>query len=292
MENDKPGFVAKTIKLSDESKNNNFIAKSARKDIFDSTSAQKDNLPTKPIVNLDDLHYSILQMYRDVKANISGGNAIIFKGWHNKRLELDLKRQRLLIEQIDNLGIAAETLANTEAKLFMSVEMRESLIAGMENGIQVAAKLAIAKLGQAETAIKKAEDEKQAIDDGAEARKLALDSSKMQMQMFELKTRAEVNLMEARTQEAKAKARLIEEVVNNLNFENLPPTLQTYIISSVFNPMGNQFQDFEMQEQLKQYVKRSVEADTEIKESQRDIAKAKSGATVAEIHQVRNTIKE
>jgi hypothetical protein len=64
----------------------------------------------------------------------------------------------------------------------------------------------------------------------------------------------------------------------------MPQTLQTYIISSIINPNGNQFQDFDMQEQLKQFVVKEAEgrANSVFAKGESDVAQAMADKKTAE----------
>ena len=67
-------------------------------------------------------------------------------------------------------------------------------------------------------------------------------------------------LTKAKVGQESAKATFIENVLTNIKIEALPSTLQTYIVSTIFNPTGTQFNDFEMQEQIKDYIKQETQA--------------------------------
>ena len=216
-------FIGETTMLVN--KDNNFLDK----------TQNQNNLPAMPTIDLDQMN--LQQMFSSVQEFANEGEAFIFKGRQIKRFEMGVRRQELLIDQIRNLGVAAEVLARTQASLFMSTALRDALIAESEREIRFAV-LAF------ETRVKNEMDNQKAIEDGAEARRIELDRRRAEVEMFKLRETAEVNSINARTEGEKAKANIINEVFKHLNFENLPPALQTYIISSVFNPSGNQFHDF------------------------------------------------
>ena len=242
---------------------------------------KQDNLPESPVFNLDELNKDLLSLTRELHQSLKAKRWFIFKGWDNRRIELDERRQRLLLEQIKNLGYTADELANTQAKIFLSTTVRDALIARNEKEIEIAFR-------KAEVELARVEDEMAQVGDIARARKAELDRFEMETRMAEMKAQAEINQINARTEKDRELTRIIREVVENLDFESLPPTLQTYIISSVFNPDGSQYTDFDMKEQLKELIKRNTEAEVEIKESQRDTAKAKAKLTVADFDKIRN----
>lgn len=98
-------------------------------------------------------------------------------------------------------------------------------------------------------------------------------------------------MLEAHTDEARAKVDFIRNVLGQVNIKDMPPTLQAYITTSIINPNGTQFNDFDMQQQIKEFVIRKEKADTVIKESQADIAKGTSEKTLYDLNSIRNSTK-
>ncbi len=101
----------------------------------------------------------------------------------------------------------------------------------------------------------------------------------------------ENNILNAKSKEQRERAEFVSNIVRNVDVSKMPETLQTYIISSIFNPNGTQFNDFDMQQQIKQFLIRGVEADTIDKEAQSKLSKAKSDLAREEINQTRDTLK-
>lgn len=111
------------------------------------------------------------------------------------------------------------------------------------------------------------------------------------LELDNVKKIIENNILNAKSTEQKERALFISNIVKSIDVSKMPHTLQSYIISSIFNPNGTQFNDFDMHEQIKEFVIRREKADTIIKESQSDIAKGTAEKTLDDLTTIRNNTK-
>jgi hypothetical protein len=173
-------------------------------------------------------------------------STIWFKKRGVKKAELDVEHQRLVLDQISNLRSINSELVNLQADLFFSQDMLQAIIsdrtADIKRKMELFAKEHQVRIHGLNATIKSA-------DLDLEAKELS-----------NLNTKADINLKTAQTEESKAKAYFIKYVLESIDIASMPQTLQTYIISTIFSPNGTQFNDFDMQEQIKQFVVKTTEA--------------------------------
>lgn len=110
---------------------------------------------------------------------------------------------------------------------------------------------------------------------------------KIQIKKLEL----ENAILEAQTDEARTKVDFIKNILSQVNVKDMPATLQAYITTSIINPNGTQFNDFDMQQQIKEYVIRKERAETIEKESQAEVAKKTAEKTVFDLDTIRRGTK-
>jgi hypothetical protein len=192
--------------------------------------------------NLSDLNLNYVNLVQELNQMLETPNpkTRISKWWRSKHWRYDQGRIDHITTYIEKINIANTAILNLQAKLAVNQEVLEMLIAGAFQQAERAAEL---QLAQHQNAL-------QAISDEQEGRKHQLKA----LEIANLNSMADVNLKSAKTQEALAKADFMKMVLTQIDISAMPPTLQTYITSSIFNPNGTQFNDFEMQEAIKGYV--------------------------------------
>jgi len=224
---------------------------------------------TTGIPTFDLSKLNLLQLSQELQKSLDSKSSMFIwrRERQNQKLLLEREKIKIILETIKDLTLTQKELINFQAETFLSNEMLSAIIAN--NRLVIKEQLELKKKEfllihkQLDDGIVKIDHEKRAREIDLEARELD-----------NLRKRAELNLLNAQTEEAKAKAQLIIYVVNELNLKNMPQTLQTYLISSIVNPQGSQYQDFDMQEQLKKFVIKEADAraritaaDASIKES-------------------------
>lgn len=245
---------------------------------------EDENLLPDKTFDLEQLN--LLNLAKGLEDTLSAKRpkSVYFKWLGNKKHKLDAEQQDWVLRQIQNAVAISDNLSQLKAKIFLSPEVVSNLIRGYR--------------GEAQRLFELQEKEHinnlSKIDDDMTSRQIIIEAGRLQ----NLKTQAEINMMNATTQEAKAKADLIMYVVKELDLKNMPQTLQTYLISSIVNPNGSQFNDFDMQEQLKQFVVKEADAKARIAiakatsdEAQAYADKKTSENTVFNLDSIRNKPK-
>lgn len=218
--------------------------------------------PAKPIMPTLDLSLNIGELKSQLISNLNQRSScfIFLRRRENTKIELQREKVNHLIGLIDDMVKVNRSVINYQAELFLSQAVFENIIKGFYVEAQRQAEL---KLFEHLNALSKIKDE-------SAERKLKLDA----LNIANLKSMAEVNQMEARTEQEKIKADLMREAVNNIS--KLPPSLQTYIYRAVFNPNDKQEDDILLQDEIREYVKTEREAQAELKKQEARRAKAQA----------------
>lgn len=246
------------------------------------------NVPGVPTFNLSELN--LLELDRELRNSLKSNSSsfIFMRERENKKLELQKDKVNIILQTIRDLNLTQKELTNFQADTFLSNELLEQIIAEKREEIR---NLAAIKKKKFLIEHKTLDDQLLQIDHVKEARETVLQAAKL----ANLKTQQEINIMMANSEEAKAKAQLIMYVLKELDLKNMPQTLQTYLITSIVNPQGSQYQDFDMQEQLKKFVIKEADAkarqslaNASIVETQADVSKATGELTRTDISIVKS----
>jgi hypothetical protein len=244
-----------------------------------------------PTFNLSGLNLLDLTKELQNSLNSSSSSFIFMRERANKKLKLQKDKIGLILQTIEELSLTQRELVNFQADAFLSNKLLEQIIAGKQEEIRN-----IAEIKKKEFLLKHKvlDDEIVKIDHSKEARETALEAAKL----ANLKTKTEIMILTANSKESKAKAELIMYVLKELDLKNMPQTLQTYLITSIVNPQGSQYQDFDMQERLKKYIEKEADAKSRHSlavasqaEHQTRIAEKTADKSVYELDTVRDSTK-
>jgi hypothetical protein len=178
--------------------------------------------------------------------------------------KMHLKSNNERLELINNLirkaRDANNQITNFKAELFLSEQTLEKMLFYTPQIAEAEFKLKLAQLDTQIMSHKTAQFQAQLNYDNLAADIL---KKKAEVKMLEAESAfryAQTDAEKAKNQRLLEEAKLISFVVNNLNIKDMPQSLQSYVISSIVNPRGDQFQDFDMHEQLKEFVKQEASA--------------------------------
>jgi len=232
-----------------------------------------DKQPDIPTFNLSGLN--LLELSNELKnsLNNSSSSFIWIRKRENEKLKLQKEKIQIILDSIRNLTLTQKELINFQAETFLSNEMLSAIIAN--NRLAIKEQLELNKK-QYLISHKNLDDELLKIDHSKKAREILLEAGELD----NLRKKAEIDLLNAKTAEAQTKADLFVYVLKNLDFKNMPNDLQSYIITSLANPQSNQYQEFSMQERLKKYVE--IEADAKARHSIAIAGQAEHQTRIAE----------
>lgn len=285
---DKEGWKPK-----DRDKNNDVPVLKAKHPGKDESDVSYDikAMPNIPTFNLSGLN--LLELSRELQRSLNSSSSpfIFLRERQNKKLKLQKEKIQTILEIIGELRLTQHQLTQFQAETFLSKELLSAVVDEKREEI---INLAGIKKKEFMIAHGVLDDKLSQLAHGKKSRELLLESAEIQ----NLKSRAELNLLTAQTEEAKAKAELIMFVVKELDLKNMPQTLQTYLISSIVNPQGSQYQDFDMQEQLKKFVLKEADAKSRhstaiasTTEQQARIAEKTADKTVFDLDSIRHSPK-
>lgn len=136
----------------------------------------------------------------------------------NNRQELDIHRQRLVIEQIRNLGMTANEMAVTQANFFLIPATVNAIIEQKKDEVALAKKrflLDMARINDEFMSIKQLSDKRSHENDALE---IANNKEKEEIELLKLRRR------------------LIETVIGKLEKDDIDPWLSSYIATTLANP--------------------------------------------------------
>lgn len=218
-------------------------------------SRNSDNINTSQIEFDLDKGFSLMEMVNRLEANLDTPRpSKCFFLWsgrrQNEKQSLDMQQQRMILDQIRNLGIAANDIAQTKANLFLIPATVRVIIEQKENEIILARRKFLADKARID-------DEITAINHLSEKRQHENDA----LLISNLKQRAEIKILETKDKEALARITLIQTVLDNIDFKTLDPALSTYIITTLANPnLVTGYQEQKMQGMLEGIIIKDHEA--------------------------------
>lgn len=188
----------------------------------------QQNIPDfeKPIINLDELKVS--EAVNQIKHNLNKGSSpfIIFKWLDNKSMELDNKRLKLLLEQIQEAQGINKEIINLKADLIINQQILDYML---DNKFELVKKEFEFKITEYESGINrmKAEDERLKIENA---------------------------VLRARQIQEEAKADFIKNTLANVDLKNLSQALQSLITQVILSPDMGGYTPAEMLDELNKLV--------------------------------------
>jgi len=239
-----------------------------------------ENIPDIPIFDITTTNLAELGRHLEETLKSKRSRWVFFKKRHNEKAILDEEYLRALIAQIQDLRDMNSVLLELNADVYLTKERLGRIIQRyreQENFVDAQGhRLAV-------LAEKEHHDTMQSIDDNAVERSLRLKNLALENRLKKAQLEqinSQTGQIKTATKEISARADFIKKALESINISELPPTLQTYITSSIFNPTGTQFNDFDMQEQIKEFIIRKEKAEAVEKESQADINRTTADKTI------------
>jgi len=232
---DKPKFIAKTTKVDTS------IVISNRK-----AAVPAINVPDMPTFDLDQLN--LVELSKQLKDSLNQPKPffIFTSRRRNEKLQLEKERVEIILDVIGRIRDVNMSLANARAEILLSKSVTESIINNYFSEEVLKEEL---KKAEHQNLVSKHFDEMKAREIQLEAGNLA-----------NLKAKAEINLMEAKTEAEQAWATLVRSAVNNIDFKNMPPTLQYSIIQAIATK-GAAATNPILEEEINKFIKQQREAE-------------------------------
>lgn len=246
-------------------------------------------------IDISDLN--LLQLTSDLRASLTKPEpmTIFFRRRQVKKLELDVERQRWLLNKVVGLRALGQELVQLRADAIVSEQMVTFLAQKNLMDAEIEFQTRVNELTKVNRDIKQVELEMKSIDYQVED----LETIKLQ-RLESLRTNVlendriaadnEAQKIKNRAQEAKAK--LMEKFANEIDVASLPFELQSYAVSHLFSEVGSNFSEYEKDQIYNKYFEKELEvglkkkqAEVKSAESQADVDRSSADVTVKDYKQ-------
>lgn len=245
MRMSKPKFGAEVVKATGTNKVNTLPNKRPVSTSFNGNITPEDYYdPQAPEYNLD--QYTMGGLLEELKKNLNHGPSwfIFLRNRHNQKIRIEGARIELLKSTIEQAIITNQSLINYKAEIFLSKQKLKDIIDSYY--IETERNAVLKGIEFESKKVLTAKEAQKAINE-IEAEKIA-----------NLKARAEINQMEAKTRQELMRADLMNKAIDNI--DKFPPSLQTYIYRAIFNPGDKQEDDILLQDEVRDILKKEKEA--------------------------------
>ena len=238
--------------------------------LFEDSSPSK-NLPAKKEIDLSTIDLQSLVV--DLQRVLTSPTPIFFKGWGNKRLELDARRVDMMNMYIQSVIATGQSFIRLKADAVISYDKIKLLAEKELNGLRQQA--AESEFGL-KLLDKKYENELTKLTTGTDIMILEVEEKKANIRRLNAEAKQEEEkaaAMKVNTKEARVRVALLEVATGEIKFSELPKSYQTYILITFLNADASKLSDFEIREELKEIVKQEKQAEANKKEADADSAK-------------------
>ncbi len=224
-----------------------------------------------------------------------------------RKQELDIRQQQLFLQEINNLGLTAEEMATTQAKLFMIPEMIEAVISGERSKLQFArvqfmdglkqiediarARSIENDRNQAEVDEMQSRMKREEILAEAEAERIRVDAKVAEMigaaQAEAIIAKANIDLARARKEDAIV--RLVNSIVDAGIDLDKASVMAASIINTILGSGGNIDIDSVIKEKMAEGMKTKLDEENEILKSKREREQAE---TTKRKHDIESEIRD
>lgn len=239
---------------------------------------------TDSIIDLSNLNLE--SMVRKLAIAINSPNPVFFKGWGNKRLELDVERVHIIKDYIDAIRLAGDSFTELQADAVFSYEKIEELVKIKRFDLKKLSKKGKLDLDfMNDEYAQKYKLMKLEIEDKEEdvllkrANRLAIES---ETKIRELQAEAEYKLMIAKGTKEEQIAEILSKAVKY--YKDLPNILKSYVAVQLGTDTSQVPEnDLELQDKLKTFVLRKHEAETRKLEYEADEDEAEKNTHILKL---------
>jgi hypothetical protein len=215
------------------------------KKVFSDIKKVAPTIPTLDIsVNAKEFKKNVQRLMDDEPLT---NNFFVFSSRRqSEKIMLERDRLTSLLGVIDRVIETNRNIIRYNVDVFITQQMLERL--ALEHSVNLE-KYARSVLREEELLVRLHADNLDKVDDEYKLRQATLRKAELE------NDRLAIEIEERRTRND-----FIRDALSKVQLEKMPPSLQAYITATMLNPNGSQYNDFEMQEQLKEYIKQEAEA--------------------------------
>lgn len=190
---------------------------------------------------------------------------VFFKGWGNRRLELDVERVNIIKQYIESIRDTGNSLMELQSDSFLSYEKIEALTKikrfDLQTKVLQAEKgLDFAKI-EYEDKIERLRLERASLEEDIKMKKVLREKIETENIILKLNAEADYKLMKAKSLRERQVALILAEAVKY--FKELPSVLKSWVTVQLGNENAeNPEKDMELEEQIKEFIIRKQEAET------------------------------
>jgi len=216
---------------------------------------------------------------------------VFFKGWGNRRLELDVERVNIIKNYIDSLRETGNSLMELQSDAVLSFTKIKTLSEIKRN--ELASKLQKSQVDldfvkiEYQSKVRRMNLENESLEEDVKMKKALREKVETDSKISQLIAEAEYKLMLAKSEKEKEIALVLAEAVKY--YKKLPNVLKSYVAVQLGSESSqNPSVDMELQEQLKDFIIRKHKAETEMLENEADENKALTDTMKVKLEREKN----
>lgn len=216
---------------------------------------------------------------------------VFFKGWGNRRLELDVARVNIIKNYIDSLRETGNSLMELQSDAVLSFSKIKTLSEIKKN--ELASKLQKSQVDldfvkiEYQSKVRRMNLENESLEEDVKMKKALREKVETDSKISQLIAEVEYKLMLAKSEKEKEIALVLAEAVKY--YKKLPNVLKSYVAVQLGSESSqNPSVDMELQEQLKDFIIRKHKAETEMLENEADENKALTDTMKVKLEREKN----
>jgi hypothetical protein len=208
----------------------------------------------KEIVEFDLSKLTLESLSKQMAYEMTKPGPVFFKGWGNRRLELDAERVQIVGRYIQNMIQTGKYLMELQAEALLSIETIEDLVKTKRNQFEI-------NQIEHDNKVRRIQLETDSLEEDVNMKREDVKIKKAERERIEnnniidkLKAQAKINLLDSKSEIEKARASILLEAMKYL--KDLPPVWVSYVISSVSGNNSEIEQDVDLQRDLSETIKK------------------------------------
>lgn len=221
-------------------------------------------------------------VFRSLVATLNSPTPVIFKGWGNKRLELDVDRVRIITSYIQAVQDAGEAFMDLKADAILSFEKLKALTEIKKNDLKREVRESELKLDllnaeyenkirdiKVQVDLKEADLNLKKIE--IEEREAQIKERERELFMKERMNEAKIKVMTIKTKDeslyARARADLLDRIIQEMDFNNISPS-QAFVLINALSPGTLDDTNFQTKSEMVQQELEKMKAEARYKNAE------------------------
>ncbi len=240
----------------------------------------------KEVTELDLSKLTMEALVKKMAYEMTKPGPVFFKGWGNRRLELDVERVQILRNYVDSIRETGNSLMELQSDAVLSYEKIKKLTKIKQNELE-------SRLIESEKSLDFVNEkykhelemmrlEREDREEDVKLKRAQRESIEIDNTIRKLRAEAEYKLMIAKGEKEQQVANILAKAVKY--YKDLPNVLKSYVAVQLGNEKSpNPDTDMELQEQLKEFIVRKHQAETKMLESEAEENEAMKDTNVLKL---------